>query len=82
MANRDCNGDFFTTEHGRHYRCMWDGTVITSGTLLDDKCPNCKRMIDATELDHVETRIATQFKHPSFGWCDLSWELIPAKEQG
>lgn len=77
--NHDCHGDFFTTDIGRHYRCILDGTVITSGTLLDDKCPHCKRMMVASELDRVETRkyVATQFKHPSFGWCDLSWEEIP-----
>jgi len=55
MANRDCNGDFFTAEGARYYRCLWDSTTILAPTN-GDKCPRCERKIDGTEAGEWEVR--------------------------
>ena len=44
MANRDCNGDYFSAKGVRYYRCFWDGTVVPAP---DQMCPVCHRVIDA-----------------------------------
>lgn len=40
MANRECEGDFFSAEGVRYYRCLWDGTTMLA-PATGDKCPNC-----------------------------------------
>ena len=59
MANRDCNGDIFSVDGEKFYRCFWDGTVTTktSGT-----CSHCEREIayaaDRGEVPVVVKRVA------------------------
>jgi hypothetical protein len=48
MANRDCNGDFFTADGVRYYRCLWDSTTMPA-PANGDKCPYCDRVIDGTK---------------------------------
>lgn len=55
MANRDCNGDFFTADGVRYYRCLWDSAVMPA-PAQGDKCPNCDRVIDGTEAGEWEVR--------------------------
>ena len=58
MANRDCNGDFFTVEGLVYYRCLWDCTIL-KGLANGNQCPNCNRTIDADDLGEVRTRKTT-----------------------
>jgi hypothetical protein len=55
MANRDCNGDFFTADSVRYYRCLWDSTTMPAPDN-GDKCPNCHRTIDGTEAGEYAVR--------------------------
>jgi hypothetical protein len=55
MANKDCNGDFFTADRMRYYRCLWDGTAILA-TENGDKCSHCGRIIDGTEVGEFMAR--------------------------
>lgn len=49
--NRDCNGDFFTAQGKRMYRCLADGS-LQSDMKNGDICWSCDRKIDAQ--DHGE----------------------------
>ena len=57
MANRDCEGDFFSADGIRYYRCMWDGAVLVAPDL-GGQCPNCNRNINAS--DHGKLEIHTR----------------------
>ncbi len=64
MANEHCEGDFFTAEGVRYYRCLWDGFVLFA-PKPGDKCPHCERVIagsDAGELA-VHTQRFVQLKN-------------------
>lgn len=55
MANRDCNGDFFTADGVSYYRCLWDSTTMVA-PANGDMCPNCSRTIDGTEAGEWTVR--------------------------
>lgn len=55
MANRDCNGDFFTAAGARYYRCLWDSTTMPA-PAIGDQCPHCARTIDGTEAGEWAVR--------------------------
>jgi len=65
MAYRECNGRFFHITTTSYYRCMWDSAVMKLDWFPEllkngDECPNCKRIIDGTDIGDAESY--AQFK--------------------
>ena len=56
MANRDCNGDFFTVSGINYYRCLWDSTVVPAPDQ-GDECPQCARIIDGSDAGEWAARV-------------------------
>jgi len=57
VANRDCNGDYFSVSGARWYACLWDSAVVPAPAA--GLCPSCKREIDAQDAGEVQTYTRT-----------------------
>lgn len=66
MANRDCEGDFFSADGVRYYRCMWDGAVLVAPEH-GRQCPNCKRDIAGQDHGSLEMHTRRFVRLPSTG---------------
>lgn len=72
MANRDCNGTYFSVGGIRLYRCLWDGAAVLAPTTEHPLCPNCKRAIESIgELGDVQTRLSREADLGQMGWVRL-----------
>ena len=67
MANRNCEGDFFSADGVRYYRCMWDSTVLVAPEP-GSQCPNCKRDIAGQDHGNLETHTRRFVVLPDTGW--------------
>ncbi len=81
MANRECNGDIFTANHVRYYRCLWDGTIIQA-PLPGQKCSVCDRKIDATDIGllRVQTIYAVRIPNGALAFLPANAALTGAPE--
>jgi hypothetical protein len=71
--NHDCNGDFYSVDGKRSYRCLYDGAVVAAVGLRNGvACPECRRTIADTQ-EHgalpVRHTLVTEVNVPGFGWC-------------
>jgi hypothetical protein len=67
MANRECNGDFFTADGVRYYRCLWDGSVH-AWLKAGSKCPACEREIQGAEHGPLLTQTTRHVVIPETLW--------------
>lgn len=74
MANHNCNGDFFTADGVKLYRCLWDGTIMDAPEN-GAECSNCHRPVDA---DETECQVRT-VRQVSVGGA--SWQDLPVSEE-
>ena len=63
--NMDCNGDFFTAESVRYYRCLLDGAVLVARE--GEFCGNCGRRVDAADAGVLPVEAVKFVTLPSFG---------------
>lgn len=59
--NHTCNGDHFTADGERLYRCLADSSIVT-GAVQGQPCPSCARSvagIEEGEATITVERIAT-----------------------
>ena len=63
--NMDCNGDFFTADSVRYYRCLLDSTLLVARE--GEFCGNCGRRVDAVDVGVLPVETVKFVTLPSFG---------------
>lgn len=71
MANRNCHGDLFSVRGRKLYCCFWDGEVVENVTN-GEECPNCQRIIVATDAGECKTETVEYAIIPKRGRIELA----------
>lgn len=76
--NRSCQGDFFSADGERYYRCLLDGAVLTM-PVRTYTCPGCGRDIEGEDQGTLDVQTHRYVTFPN-GWKTILPD-VPASPQ-